>query len=87
MCLIIPAYAQDRIARFERAGFEILDERLAMVRHTTVPAVVHTGLAPIPVVEAAERVPRGVPTYLAERRARRLAAHPGRARLVMNRSK
>jgi hypothetical protein len=70
LCLVIPAYAQQRVALFERAGFVVDAERLALVRHTTAPAVVHAGLAPIPALEAVERVPRGVPTYLVRARKR-----------------
>jgi hypothetical protein len=43
------------------------------VRHTTVPVVVHARLMPA-AVEAAERVPRGVPTYV--RNAGRAPAGP-----------
>jgi len=62
LCLPVPAHAYERASRFVAAGFVIEAERLAMVRHTTVPAVVMTGLAPIPALEGVERVPRGVPT-------------------------
>ena len=55
-------------------GFELEHERTAMVRHTTAPAVVHARLAPIP-VEAGERVPRGIPTYV--RNARRTGPEQG----------
>jgi hypothetical protein len=81
LCLVVPAYAQQRVTQFERAGFVVEAERLAMVRHTTAPAVVHAGLAPLPALEAVERLPRGVPTYLA-RLGERGASYTPRARVM-----
>jgi len=66
--VLVPGYAGELVLGFQDAGFELEHERTAMVRHTTAPVVVHARLAPLP-VEARERVPRGVPTYL--RNARR----------------
>lgn len=59
----IPEYAVEVVWRLEQAGFTTLTERIALVRHTTAPALVHPKLAPVSVAESAERVPRGVPSY------------------------
>jgi hypothetical protein len=72
--ILIPGYQMELVSGFTDAGFELETERTAMVRHTTAPAVVHARLSPIP-VEAGERVPRGVPTYV--RNARRTAPRRG----------
>jgi hypothetical protein len=61
--VVIPAWAGELVGRFEAAGFVVECERVAMVRHTTVPARVQLRVAPLP-AEVGERVPRGVPTYL-----------------------
>ena len=66
--VLVPGYTGELVSGFLESGFVLEHERIAMVRHTTVPVAVQTRLAPIP-VEAGERVPRGVPTYL--RNARR----------------
>jgi len=61
--VLVPGYAMELVSGFTEAGFDLEFERTAMVRHTTAPAVVHARLSPLP-VEAGERVPRGVPTYV-----------------------
>jgi hypothetical protein len=75
--VLVPGYASELMAGFVDAGFTLEHERTAMVRHTTAPVVVHARLAPIP-VEAGERIPRGVPTYV--RNARRTAPMNGAGR-------
>jgi hypothetical protein len=72
--VLVPGYSSELVSGFLDSGFELEHERMAMVRHTTVPVIVQTRLAPIP-AEAGERVPRGVPTYL--RNSRRTAPEPG----------
>lgn len=72
--VLVPGYASELVLGFHDAGFEFEHERTAMVRHTTAPALVHARLAPLP-VEAGERVPRAVPTYL--RNARRAVPERG----------
>ncbi|HEX5165979.1 MAG TPA: hypothetical protein VFV93_11330 [Thermomicrobiales bacterium] len=72
--ILVPGYTGELVSGFVEAGFEMEDERTAMVRHTTAPAVVHAKLAPIP-ADAGERVPRGIPTYV--RNARRAIPEQG----------
>ena len=59
----VPEYAVDVVGVLERSGFQVVGERIVLVRHTTVPAIVHPRLVPVNVLEAGERVPRGVPSY------------------------
>lgn len=59
--IVIPQYSSDLIWSLERIGFEAVDDRVALVRHTTAPAVVHGRFAVAPV--EGERVPKGVPSY------------------------
>ncbi|MCO5177444.1 MAG: hypothetical protein M9890_10825 [Thermomicrobiales bacterium] len=59
--IVIPEYALDLGSQLERLGFAFITERVALVRHTTAPAVVYERFAG-PVVEG-ERVPKGVPSY------------------------
>lgn len=59
--VVIPEYAVDLCSQLERLGFTFVTERVALVRHTTAPAVVYERFAG-PVVEG-ERVPKGVPSY------------------------
>jgi hypothetical protein len=66
--IIVAEYQIDLVRRFEESGFVVQDERVALVRHTTVPALVHSRLNPLPAVESAERVPKGVPSYYYEKR-------------------
>ncbi len=72
--VLVPGYASELVSGFLDAGFELEHERTAMVRHTTAPALIHARLTPI-LVEAGERVPRGVPTYV--RNARRTGPEQG----------
>lgn len=58
----IPSYQSECVGALERVGFSLRDERIAMVRHTTAPAV-QMRLSPLPAVEAAERAVRGAPTF------------------------
>jgi hypothetical protein len=74
--ILVPGYQMELVSAFIDAGFELETERTAMVRHTTAPAVVHARLSPI-AVEAGDRVPRGVPTYV--RNARRTGPRKGTA--------
>jgi hypothetical protein len=60
--VVIPAYTSEYIREFENEGFYVECERVAMIRHTTSRVAVRA--RPVPVlVEAGERVPKGVPTY------------------------
>lgn len=59
--IVVPEYSTDLIWPLERVGFEPVAERVAQVRHTTAPAVVHGRFAVAPV--EGERVPKGVPSY------------------------
>jgi hypothetical protein len=59
--ICIPAYLGELVPAFEAAGFVADSERVAMVRHTTAPAIIHARPAPLP-VEVRERVPRGIVT-------------------------
>lgn len=68
LALVLPGYRLEHVTAFERAGFVVAEERVALVRHTTAPALVQTRLAPLPA--DAERVPRGVPSYYRASRAR-----------------
>ncbi len=61
--ILVPGYVSELVSGFQDAGFELEHERTAMVRHTTVPALVHVRPMPLP-SEVGERVPHGVPTYL-----------------------
>lgn len=72
--VLVPGYAGELVSGFMDSGFELEHERTALVRHTTAPAVVHARLGPIQ-LEAGERVPRGVPTYV--RNARRTVPEQG----------
>lgn len=58
---VLPQYSADLIWPLERIGFQPVADRVALVRHTTVPAVVHGRFAVAPV--DGERVPKGVPSY------------------------
>jgi hypothetical protein len=60
--IAIPEYASELVWFMENAGFTVAGERVAMVRHTTAPAIIYGRLAPVP-SEAAERAPRGIPSY------------------------
>lgn len=73
--VVIPGYLGDLVKHFEDIDFVERDERVALVRHTTVPALVHTRLAPLPVVEGTERVPKGVPSYFHRLRRGRSSYH------------
>ncbi len=59
--IVIPQYSSDLIWPLETIGFVTVAERVALVRHTTAPAVVHERFAVAPV--EGERVPKGVPSY------------------------
>jgi hypothetical protein len=63
LSVVVPGYLGDLLTSFNEAGFEACDERVALVRHTTVPALIHTRLSPLLAAEGAERVPKGVPSY------------------------
>jgi hypothetical protein len=60
--IAIPEYASELVWSMENAGFTQAGERVAMVRHTTAPAIIYGRLAPVP-SEVAERAPRGIPSY------------------------
>ena len=60
--IVIPGYMGDLVTRLEDLGFSVRDERIALVRHTTVPALVQTRLVHAH-AESTERVPKGVPSY------------------------
>lgn len=70
--IVIPQYASDLIWPLERIGFCVGDDRVALVRHTTAPAVVHGRFAVAPV--EGERVPKGVPSYYRVRAGSRQSA-------------
>jgi hypothetical protein len=61
--LAVPEYQIERLAPFEEAGYSVNEERVALVRHTTVPAVVHPELAPLP-VRGRVRKAQGVPSLI-----------------------
>lgn len=61
--LVIPEHAGELIGALEDAGFRVETERIALVRHTTVAATVHSRVAAIHTMEAPERVPKGIPSY------------------------
>jgi hypothetical protein len=65
VCVVTPAYSGERVRQLEAHGFELVDERLAMIRHTTAPARAKARVAPLPALEAAERAaaPAGIPSY------------------------
>lgn len=60
--VIIPAYASDLMSRFTDHSFTVESERVALIRHTTAPAIIRSR-AVTPLAEIPERVPSGVPTY------------------------
>lgn len=61
--VVVPGYLMNLVSRFIDLGFVESDERVALVRHTTAPALVHTRLTPLIPAEGTERVPKGVPSY------------------------
>jgi hypothetical protein len=65
VCVITPAYAGERVSQLEAHGFALVDERLAMIRHTTAPARARVRVAPVPALEVGERAaaPAGIPSY------------------------
>jgi hypothetical protein len=65
VCVVTPAYAGERVAQLEAHGFTLVDERLAMIRHTTAPARARVRVAPLPTLEVGERAtaPAGIPSY------------------------
>lgn len=64
-CVVIPAYAAERVSQFLDAGYVVGGERLALIRHTTSAARVRMRLAPLPALDVAERAPApaGIPSY------------------------
>ncbi|HUG14414.1 MAG TPA: hypothetical protein VMM78_05275 [Thermomicrobiales bacterium] len=60
--VVIPAYAGELAGQFADRGFFVESERVALIRHTTAPALV-ISRAVAPLAESQERVPRGAPTY------------------------
>jgi hypothetical protein len=60
----VPDFFSEQATLLEAAGLWLEDERVALVRHTTVAARVHPRLMPLPTLELGERAPRGVPSYL-----------------------
>lgn len=51
--VIVPGYQQHLLSQFLDEQFVVVDERIGMVKHTTVPAVVESNAAASPTVRAA----------------------------------
>ncbi|MFW6073949.1 MAG: hypothetical protein ACOC9Y_00030 [Chloroflexota bacterium] len=66
--VVVPAYCQEFISEFLDEGFWIESERIAMVRHTTVPRVVQAQYqSPVPVAQNAGRRVTGIGSVLNQR--------------------
>lgn len=70
--IVIPQYSIDLIPTLEQIGFAPVGDRIALVRHTTAPAVVHGRFAVASI--DGERAPKSVPSYYRSRSGSRQSA-------------
>lgn len=58
----VPGYLLEYLGVLERCGFEVVSDRIGLVKHTTSPVVVRPKLTPVPAADERERIVHGVPS-------------------------